>query len=91
MGCPSDLSRGDVTSVTKRKVPSFMKILFIVIIALGAIAIFEGFIYRMAVNPMGFHPARGTAIIIGGIVFVIIGIGGFILRSRRSSVNGSQS
>lgn len=62
-----------------------MKIAFIIIIILGAIAIFEGSVYRTLTNPMGFHPTRGTAIIVIGIVFVIVGAAGLIIRSRKQS------
>lgn len=60
-----------------------MKILSIVGIVLGAIGIFEGAVYTTLNNPMGYHPTRGILIIILGIVFVLAGIAGFVIRSRR--------
>lgn len=63
-----------------------MKALFIIVIVLGAIAVFEGSIYHATSSPMGFHPSRGTAIILVGVVLVIGGIAGLVIRSRKSRV-----
>lgn len=60
-----------------------MRTLFIVIIVLGAIGIFEGAVYRSVSNPMGFHPTRGLVIILVGVVFVIGGIAGLIMQARK--------
>lgn len=60
-----------------------MRTLCIVGIILGAIGIFEGAIYTTLNNPMGYHPSRGIAIIVIGALFVIAGIAGLVIRSRR--------
>lgn len=66
-----------------------MKILSILGIVLGAIGIFEGAVYMTLNNPMGYHPSRGLAIIILGIVFVLAGVAGFVIRSRRRATTSA--
>lgn len=63
-----------------------MKTLSIIAIVLGAIGVFEGAVYRSTSSPMGFHPTRGTVVIIVGVLFVVAGVAGLVIRSRRRAV-----
>lgn len=67
----------------------FMKVLFIIMIVLGALGIVEGGIYYSPASPMGYAPDRGTGILLIGVFFVVAGIAGLIIgvRKRRALIH----
>jgi uncharacterized membrane protein HdeD (DUF308 family) len=58
--------------------------LYVVIMVIGIIALVIGVLYQ--VQALGYHPTRAIAGIAAGIILLIIGIAGMMVRRNRSRV-----